>query len=538
MTLPSWREHRFRKATGEDHLGVLSVGIAIASNLLPGINTVTPRARYFSFYSWVLYDFLQQNKDKSKELFKQHLTKREFAYVLANLAVADHDKSTISSITGITHGAENWKLETDILNVNQRYVKQPLGGYAIYRGAMDIMHLIKRQDDFEKVDMITQRGIELAREFESSIQNTQYFRQFLNTDEIPRSVLLEYGMAGGLTKLHSKPDAKTLIFTLTRPDRISKFAEVQRRETMGYILHILSCNPMMKALSGDEWRDVLYKHIFPNGTPYVTLPELQYAQNGWYMYQLRQYFGFAMETILCHLLEELRVESSSIDAFCEKKIISGSINLKDVEILFDPSAKIEFFLGVLPTFSEEACIATIRGNKLDTLDWKAHFATPITLLMILYKQLVNLKHNRYAAMFAEIGGDNHLSLKKFVNDVDQLLQKNCTLGDFCRHIIDEYVVRQHHSVAIGKLLGYNLETFRFIDNDGRLEFITHYWPNFNLFRVEQLIQVMHDLGMIKSIPKNVVVTDLGQKTIQDIAQLAKQVKDRTWGEDFGSIKED
>lgn len=59
MGLPAWSTANFRSNTGQDHLGILSVGTTIAENLLPGINTITPRARYRSFYCWVLVDFLE-----------------------------------------------------------------------------------------------------------------------------------------------------------------------------------------------------------------------------------------------------------------------------------------------------------------------------------------------------------------------------------------------------------------------------------------------------------------------------------------------
>lgn len=56
MGQPIWTQAEFKTNTGEDHLVILSVGISIGTNMVPGVNTVTPRARYLSFYSW--YDMI------------------------------------------------------------------------------------------------------------------------------------------------------------------------------------------------------------------------------------------------------------------------------------------------------------------------------------------------------------------------------------------------------------------------------------------------------------------------------------------------
>lgn len=45
---------------GLDHLGIQAPCIQIYSQLLPGITNVTDRARYYSFYPWLLSQFEKQ----------------------------------------------------------------------------------------------------------------------------------------------------------------------------------------------------------------------------------------------------------------------------------------------------------------------------------------------------------------------------------------------------------------------------------------------------------------------------------------------
>lgn len=55
---------------GEDHLGIKNVAIIMADTLQSGITSITPRARYWAFYLWVLHDFIQTQPDKSIKTLK------------------------------------------------------------------------------------------------------------------------------------------------------------------------------------------------------------------------------------------------------------------------------------------------------------------------------------------------------------------------------------------------------------------------------------------------------------------------------------
>ena len=45
---------------GLDHLGTQAPCVLIYSQLLPGITNVTDRARYYSFYPWLIWSFDQR----------------------------------------------------------------------------------------------------------------------------------------------------------------------------------------------------------------------------------------------------------------------------------------------------------------------------------------------------------------------------------------------------------------------------------------------------------------------------------------------
>ena len=52
--LPRWTRRVVMEGTGRDPLGLSRVSDEFTGFLLPSIITITPRARYFSFYPWAI----------------------------------------------------------------------------------------------------------------------------------------------------------------------------------------------------------------------------------------------------------------------------------------------------------------------------------------------------------------------------------------------------------------------------------------------------------------------------------------------------
>src|SRR5687767_1967774 len=67
---------------GLDHLGVQAPCIGLYGELLPGITNVTDRARYYSFYPWVLWSFEKRFKDHSLVEFRRVLRRAECLFAL------------------------------------------------------------------------------------------------------------------------------------------------------------------------------------------------------------------------------------------------------------------------------------------------------------------------------------------------------------------------------------------------------------------------------------------------------------------------
>lgn len=532
MNMPCWTDTVFTPNTGEDHLGLLSVGVNIAETLVTGINTVTPRARYHAFYSWVLNDFLQHTPTKDMRDFKQHLHRRELAFILANIGAAQKDGISTAALIGVTKGAWIWANSKTDLDITAEYLKNPLGGYAIYRGVMQQMHLIKPQDDSTIVDAITDKGRELADAFQTSIATTLYFRNYLNADYIPREVLVEFGEAAALHRLPGKADAEKLLYVFIRPDLVSKKKEDCRRETIGFFLDAIQRPSGNQLISDRSWRRLFYERKMPDGSSYMGLKELDFPLEGWFVYQLRQYFVFAVETLFCHLINDVSFANTTLSRFLSERL-SDTMQATlegDAKLDFDPSQLLDTLINQVPEYIEEYATGKIvAGLKAQTM--QTHFVLPILMLLTVFKQLDQLKDKAYCWELAGYGGGEHISLTRFHRDVKSSLQKRLTVADFCHFVYSEYIVKQHYLTAMEKLTDYNrkLDTFRIIENDGILEFRNGYQPNFNGFRGHQLLQAMVDINLILRRNNELQITDLGQEVLARVKKLAVQVKrDGSW----------
>ena len=93
MMLPRWTK-RVATEGGRDPLGLSGVAFRITDYLLSGIVTTTERARYYSFYTWVIWHIANEEPTEDFQEFVNAFRRREAAMALATLA-ADTSASPV-----------------------------------------------------------------------------------------------------------------------------------------------------------------------------------------------------------------------------------------------------------------------------------------------------------------------------------------------------------------------------------------------------------------------------------------------------------
>src|SRR5205814_1042844 len=82
-----WIQRDRRIIDGLDHLGIQLVSVNLYQAMLPAISNVTERARYYSFYPWVLHRYAQEGPTvRDKVSWRRWFRALEFSYAVACVA--------------------------------------------------------------------------------------------------------------------------------------------------------------------------------------------------------------------------------------------------------------------------------------------------------------------------------------------------------------------------------------------------------------------------------------------------------------------
>ncbi|RLA52233.1 MAG: hypothetical protein DRR42_08140 [Gammaproteobacteria bacterium] len=183
---------------GLDHLGVQAPGIEIYGQLLPGITNVTDRARYYSFYPWLFWQFEQrgwQHHDQWQPMLRR-------ADCLFGLIAFRH--GVVSADSSDDHGAAvvgsntlsavvRELTEGTVVTLSDyahgdsdragRYFKNLHGGLGqYYFGVLSLLGLLTG-DSASSAKLVKPTGVALAEAFDGGVPGEQ-FMALLAADRI------------------------------------------------------------------------------------------------------------------------------------------------------------------------------------------------------------------------------------------------------------------------------------------------------------------------------------------------------------------
>lgn len=217
-------------ASSQDPLGLnLRVSARLGAELLHCITSITPRARYFSFFPWAIQDYrdVEQNKPGDRG-FVAGVLARERAMVLGAVfhhgghpceggALGGSDKAIAVANTEPqpSYDLVNWShLASPRGQLSAAYIAS-LVNLGLFEAARDRVseevdpetnELGKDQEDVD-VTRLSERGQRLAAAFACSVQKTDYALNHWSVKSIvDRGVLTDFGASAGLCEI-DKPSA-------------------------------------------------------------------------------------------------------------------------------------------------------------------------------------------------------------------------------------------------------------------------------------------------------------------------------------------
>jgi len=560
IPFPQWTEQIYNENTGEDFLGLRSVSTNITTYLLPGIITITPRARYYSFYCWLLREY-DDNHPKGT-LFTEFIKRREQIFALANLAF-DKVHSYGDSTTGMMgstklegHLEEHQNDNMIPLTVDD-YLAASYGGFGQYRGVMRNLDLMKDSDDPKYDQVLLPNSKRLANGYAMAIKNTEYYknRHYYDTaSSISIDCLKEYGRHCYLSGLAAAEDAKPILNVLfgfdakeilPNPDfDISTHGNMCG--SMGLILEMI--NQSQQMLSDYRFRDFLLYGFCSDFPKFQPSPQLYGFLAHWQIFQIRELYVYALYELWIYFLDYLRgngpfdynrfsehLENISFKESNEQILSFSSGNRSFSEI--STISMLDMLLsqsGVSEGKFQDRCIKYARKYHVivneslifdllnkppNELTRKDRFILSTMMLLGIYIRLKGIKQtDPYDAWYwAREGGVRRRSMEIFVRQMDEQIVNEASLLDTLDWIFRDYIIAQHTITSLEKWHQRKANTFHFNFENGIFEWVQMDSNSLSASRFSYAYNMIRDLGLVR-VEENEVpsLSERGKKTLKRV----------------------
>lgn len=570
-----WSDH-VPESDVMDPLGLGLRGSArLGSRLLFCITSITPRARYFSFLPWTVYDYQKQELGKSYALgLRDAIVLREQAFTLG--CVAHHEgKSCAGGALVGSEQAAKWyeknENQADFRKI-KKFAKNPaLGAY--FNSIVNLGFFItddERQvtdEEEENPDPsfdgleLSPLGLELAKQYESAVgavAATKHIGAKHRTSSV--NGLAEWGKYGGLCELANtpSPDRELLcdiFFAKVDPKEGSH--EFRRRS----LLLILA---VCEIISADEW--ILNEPAFESVVYYgeianeadrqaIHIPkQLNDIATRWRMFYFHHYMSVALEGLFSWLVSNLgenglagstlealaaRLDEASVGKQLSEVLevnLKGSFGKQSPSKLFSTlglsgddldvslSKAIDKKVRSLAPFSEDSLESMIRDKTY--LYSSTGLALPLILLVTTLARYKQWDSTNYGEWLANVASDPYLDLIPPI--VSRGLTRHfgnwwaCSWKEFAVFVLSRYVVQQHQSLSyektwVGDRCLIQVDGPRVISK-GNYEKIGMGNP-----RLRSAIQILKDLSLIEDDSEQVTrLTMEGKKYLQQ--EMARESK--------------
>lgn len=265
--LAEWLEPSLNDTAGRDPLGLNTITLdRVLPDLVPGILQISERARYFSIYPWMLWQYSERKLPASVAELDRFIRRREYELCLA-MKLCPHCE--VAGAIGSKTAGPRISAGDDPLDRGVS-VQTRLGGFGLYyRSPLEALGAVApagtplgSDGTPTPIEVLAQNDLarELAESFHASIEDTEYFRSYERVDDpIPRRVLEELAEHVCLCRLRHRPDEREAVRRLMFEARSEETVDEcdARRRAFALFLRRLDGNGRVAFEDGQLWRDLI-----------------------------------------------------------------------------------------------------------------------------------------------------------------------------------------------------------------------------------------------------------------------------------------
>ena len=540
-----------RSIKGQDQLGSQAPCEMTYSQLLPGITNVTERARYFSFYTWVIWSFDHRLKNLGPEDYVEHFRRADCLYTL----IAAHEASSsnyqrpaermvgrLKLSPAVGRLKENGSLRLSdyatLEDNGSRYFQNELGGLGqYYAGPLMELGLCKRASTGPWIQYSKRSGNSLAEAVQESLPASEFWdaveKDLITAETLTR--LYEFAPRRILT---GSAEHLQLLDMMLGRDQTSNETKsgsgtAERRKTLGLILHLAREIAETEESSLHEWvfRPAVYASALPGGAVWTVPPLLQKTRNLWALYERNDLLSIGCQAIFCACLFTIETEAGdgrvyqSVEAFARsysKALVSdaalASLDAETfgalVERVRHSGPAIENFENPLHEFRLELQLHDLWRS---TSDMKALISSAVRLLGTLAarENYIQAGYGNLAIASANLS-PYPINLESF--GARAIRWQSMSLADTLRDLI-EWVLNAHLSVALRKLAQTRSSSFHLRPTEHGLQVVNGIPnPARTLPRLTQAMRILEDLCALEEVGEDqlIKITPLGEQLLEDI----------------------
>jgi hypothetical protein len=535
---PQWIARMYAPTTGRDHLGLGSVSSnQILQHLAVGINVLTVHPRYYSFYVFLLDEFWNRtNKNnRTHQRWIEFYRPRAYIYSLATHFCDQHEPDELDKVVGSQKTTGKARETLDEYDTQFNYIKSSLGGYGLYyRTVMDelgIVILDSRLPHKNAIDMPTEKGKEIAAAFREAVEDTQYYRKYFrqNIATIPRGIITEYGRKACLCQLkaQSAPDRRILLGQFLHGISfgfVDNTNAINRHETMRLFLDIADQTDGHE-INENTFRQLLYFGEATNGAQYTPRPDIKNTNEQWRLYQLREYYSYALNAMWWYLCEwglnnrgdiypvPTAVIWDTLDDWLTFDTLAHKFNLPSPQFTANSpfSDLLEWLQNIVNPDNEfdKSCSLSSRINENKLYEFAAKDRSPdacmagmslmLGLTALRFMESPYRKSDNWK-LISGMGHDGRRSVEDFMRQLGRKLKEsNPTIKDIVQWLLRDYAILQHQIIATSKLPE---NTFRFRREGNGIIFFPHYNAlEFRDSRFSAISTTVHELGLCGNFRK-------------------------------------
>jgi hypothetical protein len=307
---------------GLDHLGTQAPCILIYGQLLPGITNVTYRARYYSFYPWLIWSYDQRFAKSDSARFIELFRRADCLFTLiserhARFTGGDNEQhgaamvgrdQLVSALDRLEAG-EPLQLSRYTAQDSPRcYFQNPMGGLGqYYAGTLSYLNLM---DTSAKpwIMYTKEHGAPLAKKVDVSVPGDRFW-SVIESDDVTIDDLNALSEFCACRLSANAEECKTLIDIYFDTYRIYGEEGSERRRSLALIQQLVHSLPEGYDLSEALFRACSYSGTLPNADPWIVPETLHSTLAHWAIYIRNDLLSVAFQSVFALSLGELQPQA-------------------------------------------------------------------------------------------------------------------------------------------------------------------------------------------------------------------------------------